>query len=296
MMAEMYRLHRISSADFHTLLQEPWPGEWFGVALVTYEPWLQKILLAHQHLNRALSPLNLARLADAMRAGEWLVTGQTIIFSTELRLMNGQNRLKSASDTETTIDSVTIWNVPLSARKAIDIGKKWAAADILASEDVPDYGANAAALRTHYRLVESGTLLSSKTLPDNQILDYLAVHPRIRYSVAYGYKARRFVPPSLGTALHYLFTQKDDVLADGMFQQLATGDHQSERDPVWILREMLSQRRQGDGGGKRNHERITYATIGAQCILTWKALRHNRAISPAGLVWRADRDPFPEIA
>lgn len=294
-MTSPYLIHRISSHDLFTLLQQPWPFDELGGASVTLEPWIQKILVANQHTNRVISPTNQDRLQEAMREGEWMdETGEPILLSKEMRMSDGQNRLIAALETETTIRVVVIWGVPLERRRAINIGKKRSGADQLAIEEVQDATHLAAAARFMSRLT-TGTVLSMRNvIRDNRLAAYLREHPRMRYSVSAARKISAFVPSSIGTPVHYLLSQKDDVLADTMFSQLGTGEHLSRRDPVHVLREVLIRRKQKDPRKKNQWNTVEQATIAAQLILTWNAVREKKALYAISLNWKSDED-FPEI-
>ena len=295
-LAERCRLHRISSADFHTLLTHPWPYEELGAASVTFdEEKLIKAILANKHINRTISPTNQERLRTDMAAGGWVdETGESIILSHEMRLADGENRLTAALETRTAIQSVVVWGVPVEKRSAMNIGKKRSGADMLAIEGISDPSNTGAALRVLSRL-ENGSILSlQKVIPDNRIVPYYYERQTIRYSLTAGRKAEKFVPPSIGTAVHYCFHQHDETLADRFFQQLATGEHLDTRDPLHVLRELLIARNLKDRRSKKQWGPVEQARLAAQLILTWNAIRQQRRIAPAGLAWEEEK-AFPEI-
>ena len=296
------RLINLSSTEFHTLVSEGWPYEELGAAIVEYEPWLAKALFEARHENRAISPSDQEKLATALGLDRWRINGQSIILSNLMRVINGQNRLHACMKTEKPLLSVTVWGVPFANAETMDIGKKHSGADILAQHQVPDAGAVAAALRTYYKVEKRALANTSVVLPDYAIVDYREQHKRIHYSVKYGNEVRRFIPPSLGTALHYAFEQKvrdlqdssQTILADVMFSQLALGKELTERDPVYVLRELLSIRRAKDPRIKKSLDDKEYAQLGAQVINAWNALRRKRTITRNGLVWN-EKTTFPEI-
>jgi hypothetical protein len=187
--------------------------------------------------------------------------------------------------------------------ESMDIGKKHSGADILAQHEIPDAAAVAAALRTYYKIEQNALPTVTVVLPDYAIVEYQKIHQQIHYSLTNGVNVRRFLPPSLGTALHYAFQQKvkdatDDnehVLPDVFFAQLAGGENISSRDPVYVLRELLSLRRSKDRRIKQSLDDKEYAQLGAQTINAWNAIRRHRSITRAGLEWNEDTKPFPEI-
>lgn len=293
-MAQNYRVHEMGSKDFHTgVLEGPRPLHQ-SCAIVTFEPWLCAVVLEQKHDNRPISPTEQDRLKDALEEDRWILDGQTIIFSVEGRLLDGQNRLTAVNETGKALRSYTVWGIPVDAFKTMDIGKKRSAADMLAANKVPDYGSTAAALRVHYRLV-SGTMRSvEQTLPDDEIMDYFMHHKEIRYSLVYGQRIKQFVMPSVGSPLHYLLRAKDDTLADAVYDQLGKGEHLSRRDPFFVLRELLNSRRKDYSPLRHSIGEKAKADIAAQLIEAWNAVRRQKTLTTKWLL-EVDQREFPEI-
>jgi hypothetical protein len=296
------RMIKLTSKEFRTLIEHGWSAEDLGVAEVTYDPDLALYLLENRHPNRTISPTDQDKIGTALSSGRWRLNGQSIVLSQAMRLMNGQNRLHACWTKEMSLTSVTVWGIPFGNAQTMDIGKKHSGANILEQLEVSDASSVAAALRTFFKIEQRALPSTTVVLPDYEIVDYHERQKSIHYSVTYGNMVRRFVPPSLGTALHYAFRltvkhEADDAakaLPDVMFQQLAEGQNLSARDPIYVLRELLSLRRTKDTRRKQQLETKEYAHLGAQMIQGWNALRQHRAITRAGLIWDEKKD-FPEI-
>lgn len=296
-LAERCRLHRISSAEFHRLLQQPWPYEELGAASVTFDAAeVIEDILAHKHVNRTIGPANHARLQEAMREGGWVdETGETIIFSSEMRLADGEHRLLTALETGTAIQSVVVWGVPVEKRSAMNIGDKRSGADMLAISGVPDATNLASALRVLSRL-ETGTMTTlAKVVQNHGIVAYYHDRKTIYYSLTYGRKVDQFVPQSIATALHYQFKHRDDSLANQFFLQLATGEQLAARDPVNVLRNVLISQTIRDPRRKKQWTAIQQAARAAQIIIGWNAVRQGKSLYTTSLNWNAEKEAFPEI-
>jgi hypothetical protein len=91
-----------------------------------------------------------------------------------------------------------------------------------------------------------------------------------------------------------LYRQKDAALATTFFQQLASGEQLSNRDPVYVLREVLIRRKQRDPRNRKNWGIDEQAIMAAQLIITWNAIRQQKRLFSEALQWKIDED-FPEI-
>ena len=293
-MAHNYRVHEMSSKDFHTRVIEGLDAQYLGCAIVTFEPWLVEIILEHKHYNRPISPSDQERLREALKENRWLLDGETIIFSVEGRLLDGQNRLTAVQETGKPLQSFTVWGLPVDVFNTIDIGKKRSGADMLAANRVPDCASTAAALRMHYRLVRGAMRNPTDTLPDDEIMAYYQERKDIRYSLVYGQRIKQFVVPSVGSSLHYLFRTKDNILADAVYDQLGKGELLNRRDPFYVLRELLSTRRKDYSPLKHNVGEKAKADMAAQLIEAWNAVRRHKTLTTKWLLDVDQRD-FPEI-
>lgn len=276
---ERCRMIKITSDEFRTLIDEGWPYDDLGSAEVTFDPALAFDCYVVRHPNRTISPSDQAKLQLALGADRWQTNGQAIVFSQEMRLLNGQNRLHACAESQHPLTSVTVWGVSTSVVPTMDIGKKHSGADILAALDKPDASAMAAALRTYYQLDQGALLSGSKVLPDYEILGYYDVHQPMYYSLGYGLKTQTLLPPSLGSALHYAFRHKHADLADTFVQQLGDGQNLTSRDPIYVLREFLLQQRAKDRRIRRGREQKEYGLAAHRVILAWKAVREERTLS-----------------
>ena len=251
-------------------------------------------LWEHRHPNRPMTPQRVEQLGNPMQQDAWELNGETLIISDEGRLLDGQNRCKASSDTGKTFTSVVAFGIPHQMFHTIGLVVKRSSGHILAMAGEKDYMTLAAALGLHWRYEHKAMRGHWEVLPAYQILDYLTAHPGIRASLSWGYMVRKLVPRALGTALHYLFSQRDGTLAKQYYTDLAGGEYLSRKDTLYWLREMFLLR-------KEAHHRLgeaAYSSTAASMILAWNALRQGKRLTRAGLTWPPPGEEdvlFPEI-
>jgi len=81
--------------------------------------------------NRPIRRGYVALLARAMKAGEWLLTGQGIQFDTQGELCDGQHRLLAVIESQCTIESNVTRGLPVRAMEVIDSGRARSISDAL---------------------------------------------------------------------------------------------------------------------------------------------------------------------
>lgn len=104
-------------------------------------------------------------------------------------------------------------------------------------------------------------------------------------------RMRDILAPGMGIALHYLFSGRDQHLADAFFDQLVSGEDLNRSVPVYHLRERLMKDRAARLVRLAEAERIALA------IKAWNATKEGRQIQQ--LTWRnrgPSREPFPRIS
>lgn len=303
-MHDHYRLHIMSSKEFREEVDRGYHGNGLCAATVCIEPWLSGLLFQERHANRQTSPTDQRKIDADMKDERFKLNGQTIVCCDcpdRLHLINGQNRCGSGERTQKTFHSVIVWGVPFEAKETIDIGKKQSLADIFQAHKINDARTLAAAMRTYYKLTNKGMRSTTVVLPDSQGMMYYEEHKTMAYAVSVAQGVQRFLPPGMGTALYYAFTQQvkkepEDrrLLPEAMFHDLKTGENLTRRNPVYHLRELLGKRRQEDPRLRQSFELEDYAEIAGQVILTWNALRCGVQLTIAALKGVRSK-PFPEI-
>jgi hypothetical protein len=143
-------------------------------------------------------------------------------------------------------------------------------------------------MRYENNILDKGTSLKATRREYKEALER---HPGIRDSVRYGQMTKDMMRHSLGTALHYLFSRKDKVLADDFFIKLSQGTNLTSDDPAHLLRERLTRENM-----KGSKTRMVPREILAITIKAWNAKRKGE--KPRTLRWRGNgegAEEFPVI-
>lgn len=242
--------------------------------------------------NRGIRPQVVGAYARDMAAGRWHLTGDPIRFDEDGNLIDGQHRLYAILEANVPIWSYIVRGVKKEAFYAIDSGIKRTMGDELTFAGEKNAIALAAAIhqlmRYERNIMDKGTSLKATRA---EYMEELEKHPEIRDSIHFGQMTKNILRHSIGTALHYLFSRKDQVLADEFFIKLAQGTNLEEGDPIYLLRERLM--RENIKGGKT---RMVPREVIAIVIKAWNAKRKNE--KPRSLRWRGNgegAEEFPVI-
>lgn len=128
--------------------------------------------------NRKLRKDRVSLYADHMRNGQWMLTGEPIIFS-EGQLINGQHRLMACVEAQTPFVSVIVRDVAEDAFTFIDSGLPRSVADLVAHSGYKHANELAAASRLVIAY-EHGEVLSPKwqvSRSRSQMLDEINADP-----------------------------------------------------------------------------------------------------------------------
>ena len=226
--------------------------------------------------NRPESEPGLRRIVRAMAKGNWRYTGETIIFSVDGYLLNGQHRLHGCVDSKTPFEVLVAFGVDNDAFKYMDVGIARTPGHIFAIENIPNYNFTASVCRLvmDYMANPKWGGAANSRAENDELLDFYHRHPRIAdsYSVARRLNKAGLLSPRWAGALYYICGTKSRSMADEFFEKLATGvGITSVKDPVHVLRERLIKSSQSSNDNK---EAGTY--LAAYTVLAWNAARNGQ--------------------
>jgi hypothetical protein len=248
--------------------------------------WADKILKEKNTNNRALSIKHAAKLAAEMRAGHWKINGDTIRFCNGI-LIDGQHRLYAVVMTGITIQSLVVEDLPENVFDTIDSCLKIrTAGDMLGvrGEKNAYRLASAVALTDRYM---TGRGDKSVDYNNTEIEGLLAKYPGVRQSLQLSFRAKGIMPPSLLDACHYIFSQKNKILADEFVSKVIRGTGLEEGDPFYVLRERFVK-------NSVSKAKLTKPYMLALCIKAWNYTRKGMKVR--SLRWRDTgevSEPFP---
>lgn len=253
-------------------------------------------LLARPGANRRMSARVVRRYAEAMRNGEWMVTGEPIILSPHGRLLDGQHRLAAIVESGITINTMVVHGVADAAFANMNSGKARTQADALSIAGYTNTARLAATVRAiiahewYGDMRPSRLAASSRIYPSNeQVLARLAAEPQIedvvRRTGSKGLRDLGIVRAVTG-AVYYQFQVRDPEAAEEFFALLETGAGLLPGCPIYVLRQRLI-------ANATSLRKLPEEYVAALMVKAWNAWRSGREIK--SLSWRATQDPFPTI-
>jgi hypothetical protein len=209
--------------------------------------WLQKNIK-----NRTLRHWHIDDLAREMSEGLWSLNGQTISFSTDGALLDGQHRLLAVIKSGVTVPMSVAFGVDdPNAFKTYDatILKRNASqiASMMGIENANNISAIARRLlhwdKTSNKAEFSFTCESWKRISNNDVLDYIQTHNQEIYSmykeIYLSLPARRCKARSALVAALIICNRQDDVATMLFVEGLKTGINIKPNSPIHLLRERL---------------------------------------------------------
>jgi hypothetical protein len=262
--------------------------------LVDITPALAKEWLDRNSHNRNIRERVVNGYAADMLAGNWVEDGQSIKFSADGVLLDGQHRLSAIVQSGMTVHMLVVTNLAASTQDTMDTGAKRSLADVLKLHGEEHYVTLAAALlRVHVwkQGARKNIKQSGNARPTHrQLLSVLDGHPELRRSVQIGSRVRDSVRISGGTVAlcHWLFNRIDQGDCAFFFARIADGAGLVPGDPVYALRRAIDNLAKASG-------RPDEAFVTALVIKAWNFYRAGQDIQllayrPGG----AHPEPYPE--
>ena len=204
---------------------------------------------------RNLSVAHVRKLAHTMKAGEWVLNGESIKFSkmggtNGECLVDGQHRLAAIIESGESIQTVVMRGVEDESFLTLDQGKARTAADFIRHPHATLIAAAARKLY-FYELCRSrgleyrGRYSGPQDRPDNaELIHFIEQeHPGlIEASKHIGHDwagLAKILALSTSIFCHYVFSNLDPDAADEFFEALASGSNLRTLDPIYKLREYL---------------------------------------------------------
>lgn len=265
-----------------------------GVVAMTITPEIAGDWLGHNTANRKVRDFRAVKLAEEIRAGRWFpLNGETIKFSPDGVLLDGQHRLLACIIADSPIETYAAFGVDAAAFKTIDQGFKRSVKDALyVAGEAEDIGQLAAALNAMYRWLTSGSFIFATAPSTEEALDILRMSPGLRESVKVAKRLKKRVPGvswGLFGCLHYLMNEVDAEDCSYFFEKLIDGVGLASDDPIYHLRERLLRPLGAAGTGFRQQQEIAVLTVKA-----WNAFRASKMFTSRSLRYWPD-EAVPEI-
>lgn len=265
-------------------LMEKYAG--VSVRIVRITPELAAEMLEKNRTNRKLVRRHVEILVGSLDRREWYMNGETIVFSWDGWLLNGQHRLTAIVESGVAADCMVVDGIDPEAFKTIDGGRVRRVGDVLAMAGEQNASKVAAAVSMFYAVVKRGGAFPESTnafkATASLCQEILAEHPGLRESTFQMSRGTLFRGQH-ATVLHYLFSLSRPSLAADFADVMADGTSETLR-PFNVLREMLIRT------PVRTHNRVDCA---AKAVKAFNAEYHGH--TPKQFKFLASED-FPMVA
>ncbi len=244
--------------------------------------------------NRKLTDAQIETLqADMLRPGAWKYNGDTIRFTHNGQVIDGQGRLIAhllacRKDPSAKFVTNLLFNVPKESFSTIDTGRKRTGADVLGMMDISQGFLKSAIARMWYNYHKGRMRNQVKVTPDqvreivleNQKLFDDAVH-----IIAPCLKAKELkLPGAVMGMVCALGLRTDQAKTAQFFHQLATGLNLNETDPVYLFRRAIANKQRMVRGGAPRVE-VAAMLVKALNLYFQKDLPRREDEKPAIIRW-----------
>lgn len=239
------------------------------VEIIDVTPQTAEEWLSHNSSNRNLRRRVIDAYARDMLAGNWVLNGETVKFSTDGQLYDGQHRLNAVVLAATTVPMIVVRGLASGVMPTVDAGAKRSYSDALRLQGEENTATLAAVTRRAAMWARGYRTNAGNMNPTPlEMNEFLEANPRLRTSadVASRLSSRSLLPNSVVGLCHWLFSDLDPDDASWFLTRLADGDGLASDDPIAVLRNRIIKMRMGGG---RVHETDALALA----IYAWNAHR-----------------------
>lgn len=258
--------------------------------ILTITPSEAQRMLEGNTNNRKLSKHRVAELAAAIKAGSWVMNGESIKFNGK-HLLDGQHRLHAVVEAGKPIKTLVVRGLDSRIFTTLDQQKKRSAIDVLHISGEEHTKILASAITLVMDIRAGGQWMRGKSRGTNQaFIDFMKKEPEIRESVSFVSHKQGMLTKlggfAIPTALHYLFSLADKSKADEFMEDLHSGIVHGTNDPVYLLRQRLI----ANAATRIKMERTFMCAL---FIKAWNARFAGETMHR--LIWNPSREDFPTI-
>jgi hypothetical protein len=236
------------------------------------------ILAERNKGNRPPKPNKVQQFAADMTKGAWGLTGDTLKFAPDGRLLDGQNRLAAAVRANKPFKTHVVFGIDAALFGRMDIGKPRNPADILHIAGYKYASTLASALRWAFLLDTNP--YNRETFRPEFVLELARDHyPDIEGSIKDGRDInRQFAHPAgQAAALMYKFSKSDKAKAEDFLQAWLKGQRNGKYQIIDTMQALLHSQKANNNG--RIHELTRAAVI----IKAWNIFKAGHKGSLAQL-------------
>lgn len=207
-------------------------------------PGLAQLLLARNEENRPLRDGRAEGYAKDIIAGNWELNGESVTISSCGQLNDGQHRCRAVILSAIPIDVLFVFGVTHESRKTTDQGAAKTAGDYLGMDGIKNANNIASIANLLIQIEQHGryTANMSERPTKTEVRHRCESDADIATSFSEVRKplATKVASYSVLGTCHYIFAKKSRDSADEFMRRLITGTDMSDRDPIYVAREKLT--------------------------------------------------------
>lgn len=193
--------------------------------------------------NRNINNKQVEKFAKDMIAGAWHLNGETIVFSEDETLMDGQHRLWAVVESGCTVKLCIVKGAKEDSMDTFDMGRARTFSDALQINGKVDtrYLAGAARWWRWYDSFRKGGLATGGHPSHAELKVVLAKHPMVELAAGAipKSKAKRLIPAAVLTFVLSAAMERDIDAAEQWLNALASGQGLPEDSATYLLRERM---------------------------------------------------------
>jgi hypothetical protein len=235
--------------------------------------------------NRKRKPARIRRYAEAMERGDWMLTGEPLIFGRQ-KMLDGQNRLLGCVSSNKSFKTYVVFGIDDNVFTTINSGASRKNSDAFYIAGVPDYGIASGATRwlMIYGLGDPEARLSFSSQEAWAFYKEKVDADAMERAIARAKCASKTVPHPALAAHFYLFEKKSATVT----KKLAI-DFDKNANGARKLTAALAKARKDNGG------RLNDVWINALIVQVWNAYRAGRKVIASDVTFKENR-AYPAIA
>jgi hypothetical protein len=247
--------------------------------IIKIDPKSAEVLLSERNQgNRPPKPNKVQQFASDIGHNNWGVTGDTLKFAPDGRLLDGQNRLAACVRANKPFTTHVVFNIDPSLFGRMDIGKPRNPADVLHIAGYKYSSTLAAAVRWAHLLDTNP--YSRDTLRPEFVLElvrekYPDIEPRLKDGRSINKQYAH--PAGQVAALIYKFAESDSAKADDFVRAWLSGQRNGKYQVIDTMQALLHSQK------ANNNERIHELTRAAVIIKAWNLFKMGHKGSLAQL-------------
>ncbi len=263
------------------------------IETITVTPEMAMALLEHNKLNRPLSQVHVSRIASQITAGKWKFNGDTIKIATNGEVLDGQHRLWAIIEAKREVETIVVNGIERDAFATIDtIRRMRSGSDAISLMGATRHRKQIASALTWLLRYQTGEMERWREpqykIENSDIEVAYTAHPGIARAAERASNLRRLANTGIMTFLYYLFSNRDQAIAERMMDTLENPAGVGINDPFFRLRAYFTS--------DQHMHKDALMTI-ALVIKAANAAKQEKQVQI--LVWRSQgkmAEEFPKLA